>query len=132
MPKWNVRYYGSGADEPDEEWLNWDPEELTVQDMLRIEEETGYVRVMGPESVLSSAYLHEAKGAQALVWWLHGGKPNTKHELMDLKPGKLRLELVDDVPLVESSGTSATSTSDGSRSSITGRRSKSTDSPSGT
>ena len=91
----NVIYY-------EEKWDNWDSEELTVQEMLLIEEETGFARIQGPNSLLVSAYAQEARGAQALIWWLRGHKGHPK-ALGELKPGKLRIEMVPDAPFEESS-----------------------------
>ena len=91
----NVTYY-------EEKWDNWDSEELTVQEMLLIEEETGFSRIQGPDSLLVSAYAQEARGAQALIWWLRGHKKGGAR-LADLKPGKLRIEMVSVDPLPEDS-----------------------------
>ena len=91
----NVTYY-------EEKWDNWDWEELSVQEMLLIEEETGFARIQGPDSLLASAYAHEARGAQALIWWLRGHKGHSR-ALGELKPGKLRIELVPEDPFEEAS-----------------------------
>lgn len=96
----NVSYY-------DEKWLNWDSEELTVQEMLLIEEETGFSRIQGPNSLLVAAYGHEARGAQALIWWLRGHHGHAA-ALADLKPGKLRIEMVAEESPKEDSEESAT------------------------
>lgn len=119
----NVRYL-------DEEWLGWDSEELTVQEMLLIQEETGFSRIQGPNSLLVAAYACEARGAQALIWWLRG---HTGHAaaLADLKPGKLRIEMItppdeDKDSPKEDSETSATASSDTSRTATAGRRIRST------
>jgi hypothetical protein len=91
----NITYY-------EEKWDNFDSEELTVQEMLLIEEETGFARIQGPDSLLVSAYAQEARGAQALIWWLRGHNGRAK-ALADLKPGKLRIEMVSVDPLPEDS-----------------------------
>lgn len=121
----NVRYEG-------EEWLGWDSEELTVQEMLLIEEETGFARIQGPGSLLVAAYGCEARGAQALIWWLRGHHGHAA-ALADLKPGKLRLEMVtppdEDEDSPKETGDSApngTVSSATSRTATTGRRIRST------
>jgi len=110
----------------DEEWLGWDSEELTVQEMLLIEEETGFARIQGPGSLLVAAYACEARGAQALIWWLRG---HTGHAaaLADLKPGKLRIEMiVEEESPKEDSETSEIASSGTSRTATAGRRIRST------
>lgn len=91
----NVQYY-------EEKWDNWDSTELTVQEMLLIEEETGFARIQGPNSLLVSAYAQEARGVQALIWWLRGHTGRAK-ALGELKPGKLRIEMVPEDPFPEDS-----------------------------
>jgi hypothetical protein len=114
----NVQYY-------EEKWDNWDSEELTVQDMLFIEEETGFARIQGPDSLLVSAYAQEARGAQALIWWLRGHNGHARG-LADLKPGKLRIEMVLESPFEEASEETGTDSSSSSPTGTSGRRTKST------
>jgi hypothetical protein len=114
----NVTYF-------EEKWDNWDSEELTVHDMLFIEEETGFARIQGPGSLLVSAYAQEARGAQALIWWLRG-HPGHARGLADLKPGKLRIEIVQDSPLAEDSEPTGIDSSKSSRTGTSGPRTKST------
>jgi hypothetical protein len=116
----NVTYY-------EEKWDNWDSEELTVQEMLLLEEETGFSRVQGPNSMLMSAYACEARGAQALIWWLRGHNGHARG-LADLKPGKLRIEIVPEPdPLDEpDSEPTEASSSESARSASAGPRRKST------
>jgi hypothetical protein len=113
----NVRYL-------DEEWLGWDSEELTVQEMLLLEEETGFARIQGPGSLLVSAYACEARGAQALIWWLRGHNGHAV-ALADLKPGKLRIEMLPEEAPKEPEPTE-TDSSDSSPPVTAGRRTKST------
>ena len=84
----NVRYL-------DESWEGWDPEELTVEEIVRIEEETGFARIMGPDSLLLKAWNCEALAVQALIWWLRGGTGHAKN-ITGLKPMKLQVESVPD------------------------------------
>lgn len=114
----NVTYY-------EEKWDSWDSEELTVQEMLFIEDETGFARIQGPDSLLVSAYAQEARGAQALIWWLRGHQGHAR-DLPDLKPGKLRIEMVTVDPLVEDSGPTGTDSSKSSPKSTGGSRGRST------
>jgi hypothetical protein len=114
----NVSYY-------EEKWDSWDSEELTVQEMLLLEEETGFARIQGPNSMLASAYACEARGAQALIWWLRGHNGRAKG-LADLKPGKLRIEMLPDPLPEEDSEPTGTGSSDSSPSGSGGPRRKST------
>lgn len=114
----NVSYY-------EEKWDNWDSEELTVQEMLLLEEETGFARIQGPNSLLASAYACEARGAQALIWWLRGHNGRAKG-LADLKPGKLRIEMLPDPLPEEGSEPTEPVSSVSSPNVSTGRRGKST------